>query len=213
MVTKSVLTSLIEDIGPAKDGVNEKLPNRLEFEDSVSPSEIEGLIYYVLTETGLISPLNSRDSFKKWLEEEEKKRIVTCIKNSLLFSFIFNKKKYNRYKYLPENIEKMFKLKQLNINLGPDYAPVIDFLNKKALDEFRNLFLYIQNKNKFKNFSENKLSELLTRNFQTLNNNDANSTHRNRQFIEGCRKIAKDKHSQYYIKFKILNPAMINPCI
>ncbi len=197
---------------PVEFGVNRKTPDRLIFTERISPIKIERLFRYVLKELGYLKEKKTDESavLNNFLEETESKRIDECITNSILFSFKFNKKKHNKYRYLDSVQESRYDHKGMSNFFIGDTDPIIDFLNIEGLDEIRNLLLYIQSKGKFKNFSENKLSEILTYNFQTLNNNNSNSLYRNRQFVKNLRRRKETTNSIYYCDFKILKKSVIN---
>lgn len=184
-----------------------KMPNRLEFNDSVSPNKLSKLFHTFLINHILIKKKLKMNSLERLFFENENTRFNTCINDSIAFSFRFNKTKFNKYKhYLNETQESIYQYKTRASFFGENFS-VIDFINNEELNEFRNLFLYLQNKNKFKNFSENRLAEILHYNFQTINNNSGNSIANNRKFIEVHRKRKENNHSLYYIEFKHLKIA------
>lgn len=204
----------IEDVGgerPSKFGVNRKTPDRLFFNNSVSPIKIERLFKYALFEFGYLEKEKKckLNSFSSFLNEQEITRINDSVRNSILYSFKFNKQKYPKFKYLDSVEESIYEHKSvMNFFIG-DSKPVINFLNLEQINEIRILFLLLQNKGKFKNFSENKLSEILTYNFQTLEKNSGNSKCRNRQFIASLRRRKDVNNTIYYCDFKILKKSII----
>lgn len=189
---------------------NTEITNRLELTKSVSPFVIEKSIKHILNKLNLYNypiEVNNKKSgdysLANLLSNTEKTKLNEKIHASILRSFIFDKVKYNKYHYFSEEKEKLYKSKSPIFIFDPSNDKIIDFLNLKALNEIRFLMLDLQNRGKFKNFNENRLSNILSNNFQTLNNNAGNAIETNRNFLKKRRPIKNNRKALYYIKSQL----------
>ena len=188
-----------------------KPTNRFDLANNVSPYVIEKSIKFILSKFDCYNypvEVSYNNLTLEYLLNSDKRNLDEKIRYSILRSFTFNTKKFNKYHYFTAEEEENYDNK--NFHFEFINTDIIDFLNSKTLSEIRFLILDLQNKQKIKNFSGNRFAEIISNNFQTLNNNQSNSTSMNRKFIDKISHVKSGKNSLYYTKSSIVEKSVVD---